>query len=275
MQPTRERKQTGREKLTRIIETCKSVEERSLDPFLVDMNENISTVKQYFSEWIEPEDLCLDAETIHGLASVIKLQGEWVKHRSTSLYTDPFLLEEKLKRLEKEELVDIFVLAWHPIVEMEQITIHSLRESMRYWESLAPLSERWNQIPPSEVQASTATREELMAERIMRDRAFSEELEGFWQELKQRVQENGDNGRIGYWSFVGAESYDETVERAFLTSFLVTYGYATLEVYPLEEEIYVKPFDKPETKQGKNQLVSIPIAVSVEDWSKWKRGELK
>ncbi len=275
MQPTRERKQTGREKLTRIIETCKSVEERSLDPFLVDMNENISTVKQYFSEWIEPEDLCLDAETIHGLASVIKLQGEWVKHRSTSLYTDPFLLEEKLKRLEKEELVDIFVLAWHPIVEMEQITIHSLRESMRYWESLAPLSERWNQIPPSEVQASTATREELMAERIMRDKAFSEELEGFWQELKQRVQENGDNGRIGYWSFVGAESYDETVERAFLTSFLVTYGYATLEVYPLEEEIYVKPFDKPETKQGKNQLVSIPIAVSVEDWSKWKRGELK
>ena len=275
MQSTREHKQAGREKLTRLIETCRSVEERSLDPFLVDMNESIGTIKEYFPEWTEPEDLCLDAETIHGLASVIKLQGEWVKHRSTSLYTDPFLLEEKLRRLETEELVDVFMLAWHPVIEMEQISVHSLRESMRYWESLAPLSERWKQVPPLEVQMGTATREELTAEKIMLDKAFSEELESFWQELKRYVQEKGESGRIGYWGFVGAESYDQTVERAFLTSFLVTYGYATLEVYPLEEEIYIRPFEEPAVKVSQKQLVSVPISVSVEDWNKWKRGELE
>ena len=60
-----------------------------------------------------------------------------------------------------------------------------------------------------------------------------------------------------------------------MTSFLVTYGYATLEIHPLEEESFIKPYGKIVTEIGKKQLVSIPIAVTVEDWMKWKRGELK
>jgi hypothetical protein len=97
-----------------------------------------------------PEDLCLDAETIHRLASVIKLQSEWVKHRSTSLYTDPFLLEEKITRIDKRrEMVEVFLKAWHPIVELEQISLHSLAESIRYWESLLPLKERWKEFAPT------------------------------------------------------------------------------------------------------------------------------
>jgi hypothetical protein len=60
-----------------------------------------------------------------------------------------------------------------------------------------------------------------------------------------------------------------------MASFLITYGYATLEIYPLEEETFIKPYDKPVAKIGKQQLVSIPIAVSAEDWTKWKRGELQ
>jgi len=275
MQSKRERSKTGREKLQRIIEMCKSVEDRSLDPFLIDVDEVISTVREYFPEWEIPEDLCLDAETIHRLASVIKLQSEWVKHRSTSLYTDPFLLEEKLTRIGKEEIVETFVNAWHPIVEFEQISLHSLAEALRYWESLLPLKERWKEFPPAELERSLATREELIRQRILRDKAFSEELENFWQELKNKVVEKGENMKIRYWDFVGAETYEETVQRAFMTSFLVTYGYATLEIHPLEEEIFIKPYEKQTANIGKKQLVSIPIAVSAEDWMKWKRGELK
>ena len=275
MQSKREEIKIGREKLQRIIEMCKSIEDRSLDPFLMDVDDIISTIKEYFPEWKLPEDLCLDAETIHHLASVIKLQSEWVKHRSTSLYTDPFLLEEKLVRIEKEDIVETFLKAWHPIVELEQISLHSLAEALRYWESLLPLKERWKEFPPAEVETSLATREELIKQRILRDKAFSEELENFWQELKNQVNEKGQEGKIRYWDFVGAENYEETVHRAFMTSFLVTYGYATLEIHLLEEEIFIKPNEKPTTKIGKKQLVSIPIAVSTEDWMKWKRGELQ
>jgi hypothetical protein len=275
MQSKREQTKAGREKLQNIIEMCKSVEERSLDPFLIDISDIISTVKTYFPEWKIPEDLCLDAETIHRLASVIRLQSEWVKHRSTSLYTDPFLLEEKLIHTEKEDIVQVFLMAWHPIIAFEQISLHSIAEALRYWESLLPLKERWKEFPPAEIETSLATREELIQQRILRDKAFSEELENSWQELKRQVAEKGKDGKIGYWDFIGAETYEETVHRAFMTSFLVTYGYATLEIHPLEEEMFIKPYEKPITKTGKTQLVSIPISVSAEDWAKWKKGELK
>jgi hypothetical protein len=274
MQSKREREKEGRENLARIIETCKSVEERSLDPFLIDVNENISSVKEYFPEWTIAEDLCLDAETIHHLASVIKLQGEWVKHRSTSLYTDPFLLEEKLKSLPKDEIIETFVQAWHPIIELEQISVHSLAEATAYWINLLPVNKRWQEKPPAEVQIGSASREELLNEKILQDKAFSEELDSFWHELKICVQER-DDVKIPYWGFIGRGTYEETVQRAFMTSFLVTYGYATLEIHPLEEEIFIRPHEEPETKIGKNQLVSIPISVSVEEWKKWKKGTLR
>lgn len=275
MQSKRERERIGREKLQRIIETCKSISDRSLDPFLVDVKENISIAKEYLPEWEIPEDLCLDAETIHQLASVIKLQSEWVRHRSTSLYTDPFLLEEKLARMPKEQVVETFLKAWHPTIELEQISLHSLAEAIRYWESLLPLKERWKEFSSAETERGLATREELVQQRILREKAFSEELDTFWQQLKEKVKEKGAEGKILYWDFVGAETYDETVDRAFMTSFLITYGYATLEIHPLEEEMFIKPYEKPETKIGNKQLISIPIAVAVEDWARWKRGELK
>jgi len=275
MQSKRGHAKAGKEKLQTIIGMLKTVEEHSLDPFLVNVDELIRTVKEYFPEWQNPEDLNLDAETIHHLASVIKLQSEWVKHRSTSLYTDPFLLEEKLTRLDKEAIVENFMIAWHPIVEFEQISLHSLAEATRYWESLLPLKERWKEEAPAEIEAGFATREELVRQRILRDKAFSEELENFWEDLKSKVAERGKDGKIRYWDFIGAETYEETVQRAFLTSFLVTYGYATLEIHPLEEETFIKPNEKPTTKAGDKQLVSIPIAVTAEDWAKWKRGELE
>ncbi len=252
MSSKKEQIKVGREKLQRIIETCKSIEERSLDPFLIDVDEVVSVIKEYFPQWEIPEDLCLDAETIHRLASVIKLQSEWVKHRSSSLYTDPFLLEEKLTRLEKEEIIESFLMAWHPIVGLEQISLHSLLEALRYWESLLPINERWKQFLPAEVGTSVATREELVMEKILRDKAFSEELEKFWLELKKKTEEKGTDGKILYWDFIGAETYEETVQRAFMTSFLITYGYATLEIYPLEEETFIKPLEKTNRNLGKN-----------------------
>ena len=98
--------------------------------------------------------------------------------------------------------------------------------------------------------------------------------QAFWQELKEAVSKKGSNDKLLYWDFVGADSYEETIQRAFLTSFLITYGYATLAIYPLEEQTFIKPFEKPLARIGTQQSVSIPIAVSHESWHKWKRGEL-
>ena len=263
-------KKLGEERLQRIIDLCRSVEERGLDPFIVEVDDVIEVVREYFPQWELPEEFCLDAEAIHQLASVIKLQSDWVRHRSTSLYADPFILEEKIRRAGKDELANIFLKAWRPIVEFEQISLHSLAEAMKYWQALLPLNERWLKTGSLKTEAGTATREELIHQRILAETVFSEELEMFWEELKQRV---GGEGKVPYWDFVGAETYPETLRRAYMVSFLVTYGYATLEVHRLEEEMFLKPFEKPKSLLGKEQLVSIPVSVSVEEWRKWKEGK--
>lgn len=112
----------------------------------------------------------------------------------------------------------------------------------------------------------------MIDERIMRGEAFSAELERYWQELKDFVKAKGVEGKVEYMDFVGADTYEETVQRAYITSFLITYGYATLEIRTLEEEIFICPLDEPVVKLSK-QAVSIPIALSCEGWQKWKRGE--
>lgn len=274
MQSRKEHENVGREKLQHIIDTCESVENRSLDPFLVDIKSKIDTVKEYFPEWKIPEDLCLDAETVHHLASVTKLQSEWVKHRSTSLYTDPFLLEDKIKRMEKLDVVKNFVKVWRPTIELEQISLRSLTEALEYWDSLLPLKDRWKESDLGEDETSIATREQLINERVLRDIAFSEELETFWRELKSTA-EKVEKGKIHYWDFIGAETYNETVQRAFMTSFLITYGYATLEIHPLDEEIFIVPVQKPSSRTDSKQQISMPIAVSAGDWEKWRKGELQ
>jgi hypothetical protein len=267
-------KKIGKEKLQRIIEMCMAIENHTVDPFLLDVDNIIRAVKEYFPQWEQADELNLDAETIHHLASVIKLQSEWLKHRSTSLYTDPFLLEEKIMQARKEEMVSEFLKAWHPLVEWEQLSLHSLAKAIRYWKTLLPLKERWLELAVPEVAMGTASRDELIRQRILGDKVFSEELECYWQDLKEKVKEKGHEGKILYWDFIGAETYEETVQRALLASFLITYGYATLEIYPLEEEIFIEPFEKPLAKVGTQPSISIPIAVTYENWQKWKRGEL-
>ena len=273
MQTTKHDKKLGKEKLERIIEMCLAIENHAVEPFTLNVDEIIKIVHEYFPNWENPDELKLDAEALHHLASVIKMQSEWVKQRSNSLYTDPFLLEEKIRQTSKRGMVDVFLGAWSPIIEFEQLSLHSLAQGLLYWDALAPMGDRWKDIDVSEVAVGSVSRDELVKQRVLGDREFSEELECYWQELKNKTAEKGVEGKIGYWDFIFSDTYDETVQRAFLTSFLITYGYATLEIDRLEETVLILPFDKPRKEALTEQSTSVALAVSVEDWQKWKRGE--
>lgn len=266
----RQKKRLGKEHLQRIIDLCRSVEGRGVDPFLVDVDNIIEFIHEYFPEWKNASELCLDAEAVKQVASAVKSQSEWVKHRSTSLYTDPFLIEEKLLKLPKEEIYAILLECWHPIVELEQISPTGLKEATKYWESLTPLKDRWQNIENSPVDAGTTTFDELRKQQIIAEKEFSKMLETFWQELRRKTK---GLIKIEYWDFIGAETYEETARRAYFTSFLVTYGYATLEVDRLEEIVYIIPFETPISSIGKKHATSLPIPVNVEDWKHWRKGE--
>ena len=273
MPKAKEAKELGRERLERIIEMCLAIENRTAEPFTLDIDEIIQVVKKYFPHWQNPDELRLDAEVLHHLATVIKIQSEWVKQRSTALYTDPFLLEEKILQIGKEQMVDIFLQAWKPLVEFEQISLNALAQGLLYWEALEPIKDRWKDLEPAEVANAFTSREELVKQRVLSDREFSVELNVFWQELKDCVAAKGKDGKVDYWDFIGADTYEQTVQRAFLTSFLITYGFATLEIDALEELVFIVPFQQPRTEPLTLQATSVPIAVSVEEWQKWKRGE--
>ena len=227
---TKDRQQSS-DRIQRVIELCRSVDERGVDPFALDIDDIIATLQKYFPDWESPQELAMDAEAVQCLASVIENQGNWVKHRSTSLYTDPFLLEEKIQKLDKKELAEVFTQAWSPVIEMEQLSIPTLTEAINYWNELAPIDERWQRDGPNQVEAGATTLEELVKQKILAEKTF-------------REQKVGDQEKILYWDFVGADTFQETLDRAYMVSFLVTYGYATLELVPLEEEVFIKPFSE-------------------------------
>ena len=274
MQTKKEQKRIGREKLQRIIEMCTAIENRTTDPFLLEVDSIIQVVREHFPNWEQAKELNLDSEAIYHLASVIKLQSEWVKHCSTSLYTDPFLLEEKILKANKIELLSSFLKVWHPIIELEHLSMNSIVSAMRYWNGLVPIKERWLDSDLQEIAFGTMSREELVKQRILRNQLFSDELKSYWKELKEKAEKKERNGKILYWDFIGSNTYEETVKRAFVTSFLITYGYATLEIHPLEEIILIKPFKKSKRDMLTQQSISIPISITYEKWKKWKRGEL-
>jgi hypothetical protein len=266
-------KRLGKERLQRIIEMCVAIETRQVDPFTLEVDEIIKIVQQYFPHWQHPDELRLDAEALHHLASVIKMQSEWVKQRSSSLYTDPFLLEEKIRQTSREGMVEVFLSAWSPLVESEQLSLHALAQGLLYWDGLPPLGNRWKNIDVNAVEMGSVSREEMVKARVLSEREFGEELNSYWQELKTAAAQKGVDGKIGYWDFIGADTYEQTVQRAFLTAFLVTYGYATLEIDRLEETVTVVPYEKPREAALTVQSTSVPIAVSVEDWKKWREGK--
>ena len=138
---------------------------------------------------------------------------------------------------------------------------------------LAPIGDRWKELQAQQVANQTTTREELIKQRVLSDKEFSEELDSFWQELKECVTNKGAEGKIDYWDFIGADTYEETVQRAFFTSFLVTYGYATLEIDRLEETVFIVPYQKQREELLTQQSTSVPIAISYEDWQNWKGGK--
>jgi len=269
----KEDKKLGRERLERIVEMCVAIESHQVEPFTLNVDEIIGVIKEYFPHWEHPDELKLDAEVLHHLATVIKIQSEWVKHRSTALYTDPFLLEEKIRGTSKEGMVNVFLGAWSPIVEFEQLSLHNLAQGLLYWDALAPIGDRWKDIDVCAVATGSISREELVKQRVLSNKEFSEELEGYWQELEAKVQEKGKNGKIAYWDFIAADTYEDTVQRAFLTSFLVTYGYATLEVDRLEETVFILAYANQHTEALTVQSTSVPIAVSFEDWQKLRNGK--
>jgi hypothetical protein len=250
------------ELMLRIIDLCESVRKKGLDPFDVEVREFFDRLRELLPKLRGHEDLYLDIQAVLGLAEVVFQQEEWIKHKSSMLYLDPLLIMLKLHALPAKDLAEVLVRAWHPIIDLEALSVPGVTEGMEYWKNLPSLDERWRDIETTEVLTGEVARRELARMRILSDEDFAAILDKTWRELKDAA---GKSGEISYWDFISERSFEETVVKAWLVSFLVSYGYATLELKPLEDEIILKPLPKP-LKLERVATFSVPISISRSEW---------
>lgn len=255
------------ELLMRIIDFCDSVRTRGLDPFDVEVREFFDRLRELLPKLRKTDDLYLDIQAVLGLADVVFQQGEWIKHKSSMLYLDPLLIMLKLHALPAKDLAEVLVRAWHPIIDIESLSPHGIKEGLDYWQNLPSLEDRFRELETTEVMTGEIARRELARMGILTDEDFTAVLDRMWRELKELA---GKSGEMSYWKFIAGKSFKETVIKAWFVSFLVSYGYATLEVKPLEEDIILKPLAKPQILEHVATF-SVPISISREDWLRRKR----
>lgn len=252
---------TARRDLTDIIKTCEAIEDRKFNPFLLDVKYALDILRKYFPHWKEFGDHCLDAHALNRLSRVLRLQGSQLRFQSSSLYTDPAFLEEKIGAMPVRRLAEMFAESWHPIAELEQITEMSTKEAVEYWNILAPVEERWKRFEMGKSVSPRSLELDELDEIRIRE-TFESTLLRLWQQLK----EGSSSGMVDYQDFVCEEGFIETVERAVLVSFLVTYGYA--RIIESKGEKWLLPN---EDRKIEHRPVSMPISITQEVWSKWRK----
>lgn len=246
------------QRLQRLLEQYRQVERSGADPFSLDVEYYLKVLRRCFPQFRSPSELRLDGEAIDALSSALALQAKYLERMTALLYRDPLLVQQRLTELDETDLVNIFLKVWRPVVSMEQMTAHALAIALDYWKALLPMSERFGVSVAERPVTGTISRSSLFEEGFITEKSFRELIDVTWEELKEA-------GEVEYWDFVTAPTFKETLRRAIIVSFLVTYGYAALKIDRLEERITLVPYRK-RRSVTKHHAESVPISIALERW---------
>jgi hypothetical protein len=251
-------KATGRRELEELIQTCVSIDNREFSPFLLDISEALRILRRHSKDWKTLPDNLLDMRAITSLARVVGLQSANLRFQSSSLYVDPGMVKQKIQSMSREQLAEYLLLSWHPVVELEQLTEASTKEALEYWQKMLSFFERRKRLQAGPFsEPSPMETAELARLRIHEEKAFNQRLEELRLEMKSKSGEDG----IEYWKFVKAGTFAQTVLRAQMVSFLVSYGMAMLE--RTKEKMILIPRDPPFAR-GQGSPLSLPIPITQE-----------
>ncbi|MDA4124396.1 MAG: hypothetical protein OK438_02950 [Thaumarchaeota archaeon] len=242
------------EDLMRVIELCRSVESSSADPFDVDIKEKIRVLKERLPEWKFLDELLVDSEALLELAQIVKLQDEWLKHRASSLYIDPLLIQLKVKLLAKEALSEAFIRSWHPVAQVDQLSPKGLERAFIYWRDLSPMAERFkDEFGSYGTRPGSVGYEELISLGVFTKDQFEQNLKDLHDELLEK-----SNGEwVDYREFIQSETFEAQVLKGYLLAFLISEGRASLKTEPLTGRIWTTAL----TEKAKGPTKSVAISI--------------
>jgi hypothetical protein len=226
------------EDILRLIELCRSVQSSSVDPFQVDIREKLETLKKHLPDWKLIDVMLMDSEAMQQLVGIVKLQDQWIKHRASSLYIDPLLLELKIRLLSREDLANSFTKCWHPIAQVDQLTAKGLEKAFVYWRDLRPMSERFK----NEFGNFGTTPVQLDFDELQNLSMFTrEQFESRLNKINDELVQRSGGAEIDYRAFIDAPTFEEKAVRAYLVAFIVTDGRANIRTDPLTENVFISP----------------------------------
>ncbi|HZW84518.1 MAG TPA: hypothetical protein VFE91_01270, partial [Nitrososphaerales archaeon] len=181
-------------------------------------------------------------------------QDQWLKHRASSLYIDPLLIQLKLKLLAKESLSEAFIKSWHPVAQLDQISPKGLEKAFVYWRDLRPMNERFkDQFGSYGTRPGVVDYAELVSLGVFTQEQFENSLTRLYDELLQK-----SNGEwVDYHEFIDGPNYEDRVRRGYLLAFLLSEGRALLKTEPLSGKIWTTATTEKAT--GVPKSVAIPI----------------
>jgi hypothetical protein len=160
----------------------------------------------------------------------------------------------KLKLLDKRDLSECLLKSLHPIAVLDQLSPKALERAFVYWRDLVPLADRFKDefgkygVVPGQIGYA-----DLIELRIFTEEEFDSRLKNLGEELADSA--HGD--WIDYRGFIKGKDLNETYSRAYLLSFLVSDGKATIRVDPLTEQITLRNLGRKATGEGKSLAISI------------------
>jgi len=222
------------ERVAWIVEALRAVLTSGTDPFVVDVKAQIDTL----GESLSPEDLeevMLDVQALNLLSKVVELQDDWVRYKASSMYVDPLLIELKIRASTVRELAEAFARSWHPIIKVEQVTRAELARAVRYWDALLPLGRRFRE-ELGIGGALTPLDTRSLADMGILSKELGEKIEEIRRELEGLL---GLRGEVDYWEFLRRRGPSEAVERALALSYVISSGFAGIELKPLEGRVLI------------------------------------
>ncbi len=253
------RRLSGRRELEELIQTCISIENRRFNPFLLDITEALRIIRRHSNQLRTLDDHLLDMRAITSVARVVGLQSANLRFQSSALFVDPSMVQQKLDSLSREQLAEFLLLSWHPIVELEQLTLASTKEAKEFWERMLSFFERRKRLHLGPfVSPDVADFGELARMHVVEEKAYTRKMQDLWKELKESAEKDE---RVDYWNFIRGSDFAETIARAQLVSFLVSYGYANLQ--RRGNSMFLVPKARPDPHTEGSPL-SFPIPITKE-----------